>query len=63
MPFEQMMRELNMSREELGKFGPALLDRVLEAGEPMPFNIWTATKKEGKISAVLRVPKARDTTA
>ena len=45
MPFEQIMRELNMSREELGKFGPELLDRILE------------------ISAVLRVPKARDSAA
>ena len=46
MTFEQMMAELNMSREELGRFGPALLDRILEAKEPMPFNIWIATSKK-----------------
>ena len=46
MTFEQMMAKLNMSREELGRFGPALLDRILEAKEPMPFNIWIATSKK-----------------
>jgi hypothetical protein len=46
MTFEQMMAELNMGCEELGRFGPALLDRILEAREPMPFNMWIAKSRK-----------------
>jgi hypothetical protein len=33
MEFEDIMAELGMTREELGKFGPNLLDRILEEVE------------------------------
>jgi len=32
MEFEDIMAELGMTREELGRFGPDLFDRILLAG-------------------------------
>ena len=59
MTFEEMMRELNMTKEELGKFGTELLDRILESEDPpRSFNVWTAKRMpNGKVHATLRIPK------
>lgn len=45
MTFDEMMAEFDLSREELGQFGSALLDRIRDAKEPIPFNVWIATGK------------------
>ena len=50
MEFEDIMAELGMTREELGRFGPDLFDRILLAGVDIgdcgvQLNLYTAHRK------------------
>ena len=59
MTFEEMIRELNMTKEELGKFGTELLDRILESeNPPRSFIVWMPRQcRMTRSTPPLRMPK------
>ena len=53
MEFEEIMAEMGMTREGLGRFGPDLFDRILLAGDRIDdcgvqLNLYIAHRKESR---------------